>query len=35
MAKKEKPKGEEDLSKLRLPPIPKPEDETEKTEERI
>jgi hypothetical protein len=31
MAKKEKPK-DEDLSKLRLPPTPKPEGETEKVE---
>jgi len=33
MAKKEKPKDAEDLSKLRLPPMPKPEDGTEKAKE--
>jgi hypothetical protein len=33
MAKKEKPKDEEDLSKLRLPPMPKPKGEQEKAEE--
>jgi hypothetical protein len=30
MAKKEKPKSEEDLEKLKLPPIPRPEGEPEK-----
>jgi hypothetical protein len=32
MAKKEKPKSEEDLEKLKLPPIPQPESKTEKPE---